>query len=103
VEARNGPEALQIAEDYQGKIHVLLTDVIMPRMSGSEIVVRLTKLPNRQNIVTLFMSGYTHDAIMDHAVLQPGVALIQKPFSLVTLTTRLREELRSRQLSECRP
>jgi response regulator RpfG family c-di-GMP phosphodiesterase len=91
--ARNGQEAVQIAENYPGRIHILLTDVIMPRMSGPEVANRLAGMPSRQNVATLFMSGYPHDAIMDHAMLQPGVPLIQKPFSLATLTARLREEL----------
>jgi PAS domain S-box-containing protein len=91
--AQNGQEAVQIAETHPGPIHLLLTDVIMPRMSGPEVANRLAEMPNRQKVATLFMSGYPHDAIMDHAVLQPGAPLIQKPFSLATLTARLREEL----------
>ena len=97
LEARNGHDALQIAEEHPEQIHILLTDVIMPQMSGPEIAARISKLPNRQGVITLFMSGYPQDAIVDHAELQAGLALIQKPFSLATLTERLREELRKPQ------
>ena len=97
--AQNGQEAVQIAETHPGPIHLLLTDVIMPRMSGPEVANRLAEMPNRHNVATLFMSGYPRDAIMDHAVLQPGAPLIQKPFSLATLTARLREELQRTAIS----
>jgi CheY-like chemotaxis protein len=93
LSAGNGQEALQIAENYPERIHILLTDVVMPRMSGPEVAARLTKMPNRQDVVILFMSGYPNDAILHHAMLPPGMPLIQKPFSLATLTSRLREEL----------
>ena len=95
--AQNGREALEIAEKHPGQIHVLLTDVIMPQMGGPEVAARISKLPNRQDMITLLMSGYPQDATVDHAELQPGLPLIQKPFSLATLTDRLRQELRKPQ------
>ena len=94
LEALNGKHALEIAERHPGPIHVLLTDVIMPEMSGPEISARLKRLENRRDTATLYMSGYTGDAIVNHGVLQPGVLFIQKPFSLIALTHKLREVLR---------
>jgi two-component system cell cycle sensor histidine kinase/response regulator CckA len=72
-------------------IHLLVTDVVMPGMNGKELKDRLvTRLPG---LKTLFMSGYTADVIARHGVLEAGVPFLQKPFSIYTLTSKVREIL----------
>ena len=93
LEARDGQDALDLAKDHAGPIDVLLTDVIMPVLSGPETAARLLKLPERKQMVTIYMSGYPADAIINHGVSQGRVALIQKPFSLATLTEKVQELL----------
>ncbi len=93
LEACRGQNALAVAQQHPGPIHLLLTDVIMPGMSGPETAAQLRKLPTRQDVRTLYMSGYPDDAVINHGVSQAGVGLIQKPFSLASLTHKLRELL----------
>ena len=90
LKASDGQQALELADHHGGRIHLLLTDVIMPKMSGAELARRLAC---RSGMVTLFMSGYTDDAIVNHGVLQAGMAFIQKPFSLSALARKVRELL----------
>ena len=72
-------------------IHLLLTDVIMPGMSGRELADLLTaKCPDMK---VVYMSGYTNDALAHHGVLDPGIFFIEKPFSQETLMPKLREVL----------
>jgi CheY-like chemotaxis protein len=78
LEARHGLDALRIAERHPDVIHLLITDVVMPHMSGSDLAQRL--LTVRPNLKVLFMSGYTDHAVM-HRHLTPGVSFLQKPFS----------------------
>jgi two-component system cell cycle sensor histidine kinase/response regulator CckA len=92
-EAANGMEALTKAQNG-ARIDLLLTDVVMPEMSGRELVDRFALL--RPNTKALFMSGYTDDAIIRHGVLRPGTAYLQKPFSPDTLGKKVREVLDSR-------
>jgi PAS domain S-box-containing protein len=96
LEAPDGQGALELAASHDGPIDILLTDVIMPSMSGPETAERLLQLPDRHDVVTLYMSGYPDDAIVNHGVSEPGVALIQKPFSLGTLTEKVQELLAAR-------
>jgi nitrogen-specific signal transduction histidine kinase/ActR/RegA family two-component response regulator len=91
LEASHGIEALQISEQYQNKIHLLLTDVVMPIMSGRELAEQLTVI--RPDMKVLYMSGYTREAIDHHGMLDPGLAFLQKPFSLTTLSQKIREVL----------
>jgi PAS domain S-box-containing protein len=75
-----GPlEALEIATNYAGTIHLLLTDVVMPSMSGPALAERLVQ--TRPDTAVIFMSGYTDDQLQHHGVLQEGVVLVQKPFT----------------------
>jgi two-component system cell cycle sensor histidine kinase/response regulator CckA len=97
LQARNGQEALELA-NHSGQIHLLLTDVIMPGMSGVELVDRLKKMG--LEVPALFMSGYTDETIVKHGVLQDGVAFIQKPFALSDLERKLRELLSAKPHSE---
>jgi PAS domain S-box-containing protein len=92
LKAADGQQALELADRYNGPIHLLLTDVIMPKMSGPELARRLACRPG---MVALFMSGYTDDAVINHGVLQAGTAFVQKPFSLSALGRKVRETLGS--------
>ena len=91
--AGSGPEALSISQRHEAPIHLLLTDVLMPEMSGAKLAEALT--PLRQEMKVLFMSGHTENAIVHHGVLEPGIAFIQKPFRRDTLLRKVREVLDS--------
>lgn len=84
-------EALALAAEYQGKIDLLLTDVVMPEMNGKELAQRIEAL--RPGLKSLYMSGYTANVIAHHGILDKGVRFIAKPFSLRDLAARLRETL----------
>jgi signal transduction histidine kinase len=92
IEAANGTDALSTAQTGTA-IDLLLTDVVMPEMSGRELVDRFAKL--RPKTKVLFMSGYTDDAIVRHGVLRPGTAYLEKPFSPDALARKVREVLDS--------
>ena len=94
LEAAEADAALLICESHSGPIHLLITDVIMPGMSGRALASRLTEL--RPDTKVLFMSGYTDDAIVHHGVLDEGTNFIQKPFSTDVLAIRVREVLDAR-------
>jgi PAS domain S-box-containing protein len=92
LEATDGKEALHVVQEHIGeKIHLLLTDVVMPQMGGKELADQLKLL--RPDIKVLYTSGYTDDAIVHHGVLEPGTHFLQKPFSPKTLSHKMREVL----------
>ena len=91
LEAGGGSEALCICEQHTGPLHLLVTDVIMPDMSGCELAQRLA--PLRPAMKVLYMSGYTGDLIAYHGTWDPGMAFLQKPFTLDTLARKVREVL----------
>ncbi|MDX6694372.1 MAG: hypothetical protein QOF02_1975 [Blastocatellia bacterium] len=91
IEAKHGHEALLVAEQHNGPIHLMLSDVVMPQMSGRELAEQLS--PLRREMKVLYMSGYTDDAIVHHGVLDEGMAFIEKPFTPNALTRKLREVL----------
>jgi PAS domain S-box-containing protein len=93
IQAQSGPDAVRLAAEHK-TIHLLLTDVIMPDMSGYEVCMQVTK--RHPNIKALYMSGYTADVIAHHGILDPGVHLLQKPFALATLAQKIREVLAAR-------
>ncbi len=84
-------EAIQLAESYRGPIHLLITDVIMPGMTGRDLAKRLASI--QPAIRLLFMSGYTADVIADHGVLAPGIHFIEKPVRQDQLAAKVREVL----------
>jgi two-component system, cell cycle sensor histidine kinase and response regulator CckA len=89
--AADGPEALKIVEHTTQDIHLLLTDVIMPRMLGKELAGKAVEL--RPAIRVLYMSGYAQPVLASQGTLDPGVALVEKPFSESELLTLIREVL----------
>jgi signal transduction histidine kinase len=90
LEAADGEEALRLAKG-PAHIDLLLTDVVMPGMSGSELAGRLREL--RADIKIIYMSGYTHDMIDRHGVFEPGIAFLQKPFNARVLARAVHEAL----------
>jgi CheY-like chemotaxis protein len=89
--AASTTEAIALAENHAGQIHLLITDVVMPEMNGRDLAARLQKL--NPELRVLYMSGYTADVIADHGVLEDGVHFIQKPFSHQELAARVGEAL----------
>ena len=90
--ARNGEEAVKVSREHDGKIDILLTDVIMPNLNGQELANELKS--SRPDMAVIFMSGYTDDVVAHHGVLTPGVNFIQKPITLSRLAHKLREVLK---------
>jgi CheY-like chemotaxis protein len=88
LEARNGQRALRIAAAHAGPIELLVTDVVMPGMSGPELVAAIRR--ERPGLQVLYMSGYA-DAVCDQARLEPDAAFLKKPFSCEALISRVRE------------
>jgi DNA-binding response OmpR family regulator len=91
IEAADGAVAMQIAVAHEGVIHLLLTDVIMPGMNGRELAQRISEI--RPNVKVLYMSGYTENVIGQDGTLDAGVRLLQKPFNLRDLKSKVREVL----------
>ncbi len=94
LEARDGTEAIQLAQQHRGPIHLLMTDVVMPGMSGGDLAQRLASL--RPETKVIYVSGYTDDAIVQHGVREEGTVFLQKPFSLDALARTVREVLDSK-------
>lgn len=84
-------EAIRLAEEHTGNIHLLMTDVVMPEMNGRDLAKKL--LSQNQNLKCLFTSGYTANVIAYHGVLDENVHFIQKPFSRRDLAAKVREVL----------
>src|SRR5207249_9564510 len=91
LEASSGFAALRVSSGHGGRLDLLLTDVLMPRMSGRELAERLA--PARPGLQVLYTSGHTDDAIFHHGVNQACTGFLQKPFTPETLERRVRELL----------
>src|SRR5512134_3074364 len=91
--AESGREALDLLRDHRGSVDLLITDVMMPDMDGPELVRQMSQV--RPETRTLFMSGYTDDALGDRGVLPSNVNFIQKPFSPKAIAQKVRDILDS--------
>ena len=94
LEAANGPDALRLAARHEGVIHLLLTDVVMPQMSGRELARRLVR--KRPEVRVLYTSGYVDEGMMRRSVVDRDTALLKKPFSSDALVRSVREVLDGR-------
>jgi PAS domain S-box-containing protein len=94
LEAANGGEALLIAEQHDGPLDVMITDVVMPRMGGHRLALRLQEL--RPTMKVLYMSGYTDDTMLQHGIKLGELAFLAKPFTPMSLTRKLREVLEAK-------
>jgi CheY-like chemotaxis protein len=88
LQAGDGPSALELLRRHSGKLDLLVTDVVMPGMSGPEVAHAVTSM--RPGTEVLYTSGYTDSAIGHHGVLEPGIAFLQKPFSADDLNRKVR-------------
>ena len=91
LEAADGYKAITLCSDFEGSIDMLLTDVIMPGMSGRELRTRLADICPDMKV--LFMSGYTDDAIVRHRIHESDMPFLQKPFPPDSLAKKVREVL----------
>jgi CheY-like chemotaxis protein len=94
LDAGDGKEAILISSKYAGRIHLLVTDVVMPGMSGGDLAGRVVSI--RPGTKVLFMSGYTDDTVVRHGVLESEIAFLQKPFAPEALARKVRDVLESR-------
>src|SRR5207244_2058044 len=91
LEASDGAEALRIASQHQAPIDLMVTDLVMPGMSGRQLAQRLS--PERPEMKVLFVSGYTEDTAVRRRVAESNVAFLQKPFTVESLARKVRERL----------
>jgi CheY-like chemotaxis protein len=91
LEAADGSEAVQVGMQHQGQIDLLLTDVVMPQLSGREVAERLRAVHPEMRV--LYVSGYTGSAVVRHGILEETVHFLQKPFSPAALAQKVREVL----------
>jgi two-component system, cell cycle sensor histidine kinase and response regulator CckA len=84
-------DAIAVSQEFEGEIHLLLTDVVMPKMNGRELVEHLCR--QRAGLKVLYMSGYTDNVIVHHGILKPNIAFLQKPFTSQSLAEKVRAVL----------
>jgi two-component system cell cycle sensor histidine kinase/response regulator CckA len=98
IEAGEGEEAIRLASSQKQKIDLLISDVVMPKLSGRELWNDLRKrLPT---LKVLFISGYTDDSVVRHGVIDGDVAFLQKPFTMRALAAKIREVLDADDVNE---
>ncbi|HEV8581462.1 MAG TPA: response regulator, partial [Thermoanaerobaculia bacterium] len=91
LEARDGQEGVWVAQQHQGPIQLLVTDLVMPRMGGRQLADLLQQ--TRPSVRVLFTSGYTDESLLRQGGLEAGVAFLQKPFNSINLVRKVREVL----------
>ena len=91
LEARDGEDALRVVQQYREPLHLVLTDVMMPKLGGRELVTRL--LARHPHLGVVYMSGYTAEALGARGVLEAGAILLAKPFTPQQLVTKVRQVL----------
>jgi DNA-binding NtrC family response regulator len=91
LEARNGLDALSLVGDYSSHIDLVVTDIVMPNMSGGELAKQLSRL--RPETRLIFVSGYAGKAVMDHKILDLETNFLEKPYTLSQLSARIRQAL----------
>jgi two-component system cell cycle sensor histidine kinase/response regulator CckA len=89
--AADGEQALRLAAEHTGPIHLLITDVVMPRLSGGEVARQVSQV--RPGIGVLFISGYTNHPVLQEPLAQGNMAALAKPFTLSVLARKVREVL----------
>jgi CheY-like chemotaxis protein len=93
LDAKNGEEAILLSQNFPGTIHIMVTDTVMPKMSGWQLSQRLS--PTRPKMKVLFLSGYTDDAVVHHGIIDPDTPFLQKPFTSEALANKVRDLLDS--------
>jgi two-component system cell cycle sensor histidine kinase/response regulator CckA len=101
IEAKDGVDALSVAQEYSSTIHLLVTDVVMPNMSGGELAKKLSLL--RPEMKLLFVSGYAGKTVLDHKVVDLEVNFVQKPYTLRQLSRKIRTVIESSVLTATKP
>jgi two-component system, cell cycle sensor histidine kinase and response regulator CckA len=91
LEAEDGAEAMRICRQHPGEIQLVITDLVMPGMSGRQLAERIAQ--EQPDVKVLYMSGYTDDSVVHAGVAQAGMAFLQKPFSPTAFTQKVREVL----------
>jgi CheY-like chemotaxis protein len=91
LEATGGEEALIICEKEKNPIHLILTDILMPHMTGPQLIRQLKQV--RQDLKVLYMTGYTDESVVHQGILEKGVKLIHKPFTIKKMARKVREVL----------
>jgi response regulator RpfG family c-di-GMP phosphodiesterase len=97
LEAENGENALCVARGYVGPIHLMITDVVMPRMGGAKLAEQL--LAERPRIKVLFVSGYAENTVLQHGAIDMTARFLQKPFTLKSLARKVSEVLRTEEIT----
>jgi two-component system, cell cycle sensor histidine kinase and response regulator CckA len=98
LEAHDGENALSVSRRHTGEIHLMLTDVVMPKITGRDLVGHLSTRRPRMKVV--YMSGYTSDEALRRAVVDEGAPFVQKPFGRDTLVAKIREVLDTGRMSK---
>lgn len=91
LSASNGKEAMHVSQTYPHRIHLLITDVLMPEIDGPELAKTLCAV--RPDLRVIYISGYTDDCLAPEGILEPGTVLVNKPFSVRVLSAKMREVL----------